>query len=208
MRINKFYHIFLLLMLLMSVSDIACALTPAQVLDRSASALLKSKGVTANYTLSSSGQRQSGEIKAKGKKFYISAGGVQTWFDGATQWNYSPKHQEVTISRPTAAEIASASPYALVSSYKSNYTLSSLKSSIAGTYAIALKPKSKSNPVKQAVIYVRSSDFQPCRLDMVARNGTKSSIIITSIKTGVNLPDVTFVFPAKQYPKAEIIDLR
>lgn len=186
----------------------AHALTAVQVLDKAASSLIKSKGITADYTLVSGGARHGGTIKAKGKKFVITAGGVTTWYDGRTQWNMNESTQEVTVSTPTAREVASSNPYLLVSSYKSTYTAKALKSKIPGTYAIQLLPKSGNNPVRQAVIYIRSSDFMPCRLDITPRSGAASSVMITSMKKGVSLPDATFVFPKSRYPGAEIIDLR
>lgn len=186
----------------------ANALTPAQVLDKAYSALTKSKGVSASYTLTVSGQRQAGKIESLGNKFHISAGGLETWYDGKTQWNYNSRNKEVTISTPTPSEVASVSPYAMISSYKTLYSLQSLTSKIPGTYAIRLLPKNGKSPIKSAIIYVRSSDFQPCRLDVTSRDGAVSSVAITSIKTGQNFSSSAFTFQKSKYPNTEVIDLR
>lgn len=205
---NRLIGRILWLLVLMSAVMPAYAINASQVLDRAASSLAKSKGVTAAYTLVSGSARQSGSIKSKGKKFVITAGGVTTWYDGHTQWNLNAASGEVTVSTPTAQELASGNPYLLVTSYKTHYTLKPLKSKIPGTYAIQLSPKSAQNPVKQAVIYIRSSDYMPCRLDVTPRKGSVTSVMITSIKKGVSLADSDFVFPKSRYPKVEVIDLR
>jgi len=198
----------ILILMLVVTSVCGRALTASQILDKSAAMLLRSKGITAVYTVITAGNRQSGSIKVKGKKFYISYGNVQTWYDGRTQWNYNASSNEVTLSVPTSQELAYISPFALVSSYKTLYTSKPLKSRIPGTYAIQLSPKSSQNPVKVAVIYIRSTDFQPCRLDVNARSGHSSSYIITSVKKGLNISDKSFVFPKSSFRNVQVIDLR
>ncbi len=200
-------RILLLLALILAIVP-AYAVNASQVLDRAASSLAKSRGVTADYTLVSGNSRQAGSIKSKGKKFVITAGGVTTWYDGRTQWNLNAASGEVTVSAPTMQELATGNPYLLVTSYKTHYSIKPLKSKIPGTYAIQLLPKSAQNPVGQAVIYIRSADYMPCRLDVTPRKGPATSVMITSIKKGVSLADSDFVFPKSRYPKAEVIDLR
>lgn len=185
------------------------ALTPSQILDKSASTLMKSKGVTAAYTVSMDGQKASGTLKAKGKKFFIDLSGTKSWYDGKNLWNFDMESQEVTLSVPTAKELATLSPYAFVSSYRNIYNPSALKSNIPGTYAIKLTPKNpKGSQIAVAVVYIRTSDFMPVRLDLTGRNKKVSTLTVTSIKTGVNIPDTQFVFPKSQYPKSRLVDLR
>ncbi len=204
---NKTLRIFLPLLLL-ALAFPANALTAAQILDKSSASLLKSKGITAVYSIITNGRKTTGNISAKGKKFYISTSGVRTWYDGDTQWNYNTASEEVTVSRPTAAEVATLSPYSLISSYKTLYNPKALTSKLPGTYAIQLNPKSDRNSVKTAIVYIRTTDFLPCRLDLTLRDGSKSTVVITSLKTNQSLADAVFKFPKAKYPKADIIDLR
>lgn len=196
-----------LLLLLLASSLGASALTPAQVLEKSSAALLKAGGVTATFTMQSGGQSVSGSFKAKGQKFVIEGGGITSWYDGKTQWDYNARHDECTISTPTPQEVATTSPYALVKNYKSLFTLKPLKSKIAGTYAVALHPRRKGT-VRSATIYIRASDFMPVRLDVTSSDGVVSVLAISGVKTGAKLADSQFTFPRSRYPKAEIIDLR
>lgn len=198
----------LLLLSLLFFAAAAQAMQPAEVLDKAARVINSSGGITATYTMKVGGRSHTGSIAAKGKKFHINMGGIVTWYDGKNQWNLNTAAGEVTLSTPTAAEISSASPLVMVSSYKNTYRLQAVKSAIAGTYAVKLLPKSSTSTVKSAVIYVRKNSFQPCRLDVSSRDGSSSTIVITSLKTGQKLPDSRFVFPKSKYPKVTVVDLR
>ena len=48
----------------------------------------------------------------------------------------------------------------------------------------------------------------PASIAVFSKNGISSTIRISKMKTGVNQPDSYFVFNEKDYPDAEIIDLR
>ena len=62
-----------------------------------------------------------GEIILKGEKFHLNSNGIQSWYDGKTQWSYSEDTQEVNISTPTPEEIQSINPYSLMQTYKNGY---------------------------------------------------------------------------------------
>ncbi len=206
---NTYYKLlFLAIAFFIGAVTTSAAPTAASVLDKAASALLKAKTVTASYTVKSGGAVQKGSISVKGKKFCIACGGFGTWYDGRTLWNYNKADNEVTISAPTAQEIVTVNPYALLSSYKTLFTAKLQNSSIAGTYAITLTPKSAQNMVRHAVLYIRSSDSQPVRLDVTDRTGAKSIVVITDIRRGSKLTDSAFVFPSSRYKNVSTIDLR
>ena len=57
----------------------------------------------------------------KGNRFYLNSGGIQSWFDGTTQWSYLESSEEVNVSNPTPEELQTINPYALLSIYKSGY---------------------------------------------------------------------------------------
>ena len=57
----------------------------------------------------------------KGNRFYLNSGGIQSWFDGTTQWSYLESSEEVNVSNPTPDELQTINPYALLSIYKSGY---------------------------------------------------------------------------------------
>ena len=74
-------------------------------------------------------------------------------------------------------------------------------------YDIELVPKKKSDIVR-VELQIEKFSALPVSIAVFSKNGINSTIRISKIKTGVNQPDGFFVFFEKDYPDAEIIDLR
>lgn len=201
---------YILALLCLTFSLVSYAVTPTatSLLDRAAGSLLKAGSLTAKYTIRGGGHSQSGTLNVHGRQFSVLTGSLSSWYDGRTLWTYDASEGEVTVSSPTPGELASMNPYAMLSSYKNEYTARLVKSKVKGTYAIQLSPRNASNPVRSALLTLRASDLQPVRLDVTARGGGSSAIVVTNIRKGVKLPNTTFQFPKSKYPKARVIDLR
>ncbi|MCM1319055.1 MAG: outer-membrane lipoprotein carrier protein LolA [Muribaculaceae bacterium] len=200
--------LLIILTLLLTGVSLYSAPTAADVLQKSASALLKSGGVSASYTYKSGRYSENGTLKAKGKKYSLISNSRSIWYNGQSLWTLNPSEKEVTLSNPTTAEAAALNPYMLVSAYKTEYTAKLVTSTIKGTYSVQLTPKNRSNYIKSATICIRSSNNMPVRLDVTDRSGNKSTIIITDVKTGVKLSDSTFTYSSKSHPGVSLIDLR
>lgn len=202
---HKFLTIIILLFSgIISVS----ALTAEQILANAASKFTKSGAVSATYTFTMNGRSNSGSIKAKSKKFCIETSSAMVCYNGVNLWEYNKAEDQCTLSAPPYSETAQMNPYAILSSYKSAYKASTVKSKIKGTYAIRLTPTASHSPISKATVYIRASDWQPVRLDILDRSGALTTILITSIKVGAPIPDSDFEFNTKQHPGTELIDLR
>lgn len=86
------------------------------ILNKMAENYQKAGGISLSF-----GGTQSGTLLLKGNKFYLESGGIQTWFDGKTQWSYVEQNEEVNVSTPTPEELQSVNPYALVTTYKKSF---------------------------------------------------------------------------------------
>lgn len=200
-----------LLVLLLSCAGIdiqGANLNASQILQKSASSLLGTGGITASYTYKSGAYSDKGTLSVKGKKFAIKSSHRSIWYNGKSMWTLDHSENEVSLSAPTAAEAATMNPYLLVSNYKAEYTATLVKSNIKGTYAIQLTPKNRQHFIKTAILCIRSSNYMPVRLDITDKTGNKSSIYITNVRTGVAISDGTFTYPASKYPNVKLIDLR
>ena len=186
----------------------AKTLTGAEILQKSASVLLKSGGLKASYTLKSGRFTEKGTICAKGKQFTLRSSERSIWYDGTSLWTLNPSEKEVSLTAPTVAEVAAINPYLLVSGYKSEYTARVVKGTVKGTYNVKLTPKNRQNWVKSPTLCIRSSNYMPVRVDITDRNGGKSIVIISNVKTGVSFPGSTFKYNSKAYPGVKLIDLR
>lgn len=175
-----------------------------EVLDKTATALKEAGGIRATF-----GGTATGTLLLKGERFYLNSGGVQSWFDGHTQWSYLESSEEVNISNPTPEELQSINPYALLSLYKQgyNYKYVGAKSrSGKQGYEVILTPEQKQD-IASITLFV-SQTYQPIYIKVEQENQPANEIIVTSFQTGQSLDDATFRFDKKKFPQAEIIDLR
>ena len=187
------------------------------VLDKTAEVFRKAGGIKADFTVKSfskgnfSGEG-SGTIQLKGDKFLLKTPESITWFDGKTQWSYLTGSDEVNISTPTPEELQTLNPYMMLSIYQKgfSYKLGAIDH-FRGTpvYQIILTSTDRKQDLACIIVYITKDTYQPLFILLQQRgNKNRSEITITNYKTGLDYTDSTFVFDKKQYPQAEIIDLR
>lgn len=178
-----------------------------QILDKTAATVCKKSGTMAKFTIEVEKQgKTSGEILLKGKMFRITTPEALMWFDGKTQWTYLKNADEVNLTTPTAQQQGTMNPYAFVSLYKKGYTYS-MKKDKKGNYIINLKAQNAQSHWPEACITISKTTYIPLQIKMRQRNNNWTNISISDFKAK-NLSGALFKFDAKQYPSAEIIDLR
>lgn len=174
-----------------------------KLLDKTAALITKKGGAKANFTISGGSiAKQSGTIAIKGNKFCATTPQATVWYDGKTQWTYLKANEEVNVSKPNAARQQMMNPYTFLSLYKKGYKLS-------------VSPQGKNKVVRMVatgkesiseVFVTLSATGTPTQVRM--KQGGKWTTIVISNFQQKSLPDATFVFNSKDYPKAEVIDLR
>jgi len=188
----------------------------SDILDKASAALEKANGISASFALHFKGMEQGSEsfegtIQMKGDKFTLVTPDAYTWYDGKTQWVYRIRNEEVNISEPSGEELQYVNPTLLLRVYKKGFTASykgeSTASSGKTAYDIELTPKKKADIVK-VLLQIEKISSMPSRITIEDKNGAQTTIQINEIKTGLNQPDTFFVFNSKEYPDAEVIDLR
>ena len=196
-------HFALIMMLLLCVG--ANAESAKRILDKAAATVSNPGGVRAHFQMiSKQFGNTNGEIAIKGKKFHATTPDATIWFDGKTQWTYMKGNDEVNISNPTEAQLQAINPYNFINIYKKGYKLSSKK--VENSYEVHLIPTDKSRKIQEMYIIVDSSSYRPTHVKMKQKD--KWSTIIISQLTTASLSDNLFQFNSKDFPKAEIIDLR
>ncbi len=188
-----------LALLLLAVA--ASAQTARQVLDKTAAALSNKGGITASFSIKGG---VSGTISVKDRKFQASTPQGIVWFDGKTQWTYVEQNGEVNVSNPTAAELQAINPYNFIHLYRNGYK-AELKD-VGSLYQIHLVATGKGQSIGEMFIRVDKNTYAPTILSM--REGKNWTTITVGSFKKANLADSYFTFPSKDYPQAEIIDLR
>lgn len=176
-----------------------------KVLDRAASVISKKSGASASFSMSNAKTGQiSGTIAIKGSKFHATTPQATVWYDGKTQWTYLKQTDEVNVTTPNAARQASMNPYAFINLYKSGYTLS--VSTKGQNREVRMVAQDKSKDISEAYVYVNKQTSVVSSV-RICRKNQWTTITISNFKQA-NLPDSEFTFNKKNYPNAEVIDLR
>ena len=186
------------------------------VLDKTSANFRKAGGVEAGFTIRIKAKGQTdglmvGNISLKGDKFVLKTTDAITWFDGETQWSYLTDSEEVNISNPTEEELQGINPYALLSIYEKGFSYALGKTRTyqgRSIYEVVLTSTDKTKEISKLILYVTKDTYQPLYILAELNNGSRNEITITNYRGGQKLDDSIFVFDKKQYPRAEIIDLR
>ncbi|MGL4851540.1 MAG: LolA-like putative outer membrane lipoprotein chaperone [Phocaeicola sp.] len=200
---KKVFYLFLLLLLPPSLW--AQKETRArELLDRTWSGLENKEGVLISF-----GGTAQGVMQLQGNKFHLESEGIESWFDGHTQWSYLAGSDEVNISTPTPDELKQIHPLYLLSSYKEGYNYQYLgertTQGVKG-HTIFLTPETKEDI--QSITVVIDAQYNPLFLAVETTNQPKTEIRIKNIQKGQAFKNGNFQFDKRKFPTAEIIDLR
>lgn len=187
----------------------ACATTFAQtakeVLDKTANAVSNPSGISANFKMAGGMGNVSGTISVKGKKFQATTAMATVWFDGKTMWTYMKNNEEVNITTPNDEQLQRINPYNFINLYKKGYDITMSKSSTAYTVHLTTQAQN-SNKIQELFITVDKKSYHPTQVKML--QGKKWTTFDISNLKAQKLADSIFTFNAKDFPSAEVIDLR
>lgn len=198
--------LFITLMMVMSLGAFAQNAAQARkVLDRTAALVGRKGGASANFSISSPKiGKTSGSIAIKGSMFYAHTPKAIVWYNGRIQWTLMKKTNEVNVTTPTEAQRMRMNPYAFITMYKQGYKMGMTRKGV--NYVIHLTATNRQRSVSEMYLTVNARTYRPSVVKMREGN-TWSTITISNFKAK-NLPTIMFTFHAKDFPKAEVIDLR
>lgn len=76
-------------------------------------------------------------------------------------------------------------------------------------WEVVLTAKDKAQDLERITLYVTKEGYEPLYILLQQRaHPTRNAITVTGYQTGQKYADTLFTFDRKQYPSAEIIDLR
>lgn len=186
------------------ISAATFAQTAKSVLDKAAANITVKSGVQVKFKMTGSMGNTSGTIAIKGRKFHATTPQAIVWFDGKTQWTYMKNNDEVNVTTPTESQLQAINPYNFINLYKNGYD-ATLNSS-GKDYVVHLTASTKDKKIRELFITVNKSSNTPTQVKLL--QGTKWTIFDISDLKKQSVPDSQFRFNAKDFPQAEIIDLR
>lgn len=176
-----------------------------KILDRTAKVIGRSGGASASFTMNNASTGTvSGTIAIKGNKFNARTSQMTVWYNGKTQWTYMKKNNEVNVSTPTQAQQQMMNPYSFITMYKTGYKMSATTSGANDEVHLVAQNKNKS--IAEMYITINRKTGVPSKVKM--KHKGKWSTITVSNFSPKNLSNAIFTFNSKDYPTAEVIDLR
>ena len=190
-------------MSLLLTTALAFGQSAKSVLDKTASVVSNKSGVQANFTMSGGMGNVSGTIAVKGRKFHATTPVATMWFDGKTMWTYMKKNEEVNVTTPNETQLQKINPYNFINLYKEGYDITMNKND--KSYTVHLTAQ-KAGKIPELFITIDKSSYHPTQVKML--QGKKWTTFDISNLKALNINDATFQFNSKDFPSAEVIDLR
>ena len=179
--------------------------TAKSVLDKCAAKISAKSGVTADFIMTSAQYGDAnGSISVKGQKFMATTAAATMWFDGKTLWTYMAKNNEVNVTTPTEAQLQALNPYNFIGMYKKGFSYTMTKS--GSTFIVHLTASDAKRKVQELFITVDNKSYIPSEVKM--RQGTKWTTFTIKNFKATKLDDSVFRFNSREFPSAEVIDLR
>lgn len=199
---KRYFVIFFLFVITLSLGA-QNATEARKALDNTAAVIGRKGGASANFSISGKQISTSGTIAIKGNKFCARTPQAIVWYDGKTQWTYVKKSQEVNVSNPTEAQQQSMNPYKFINIYKNGFKLSLKK--VSGGKEVHLYAVNQKRTIKEMYVTI-DNNYYPKKVRMRQSNGW-TTITVSNFRAK-NYGDASFRFNSKDFPDAEIIDLR
>ncbi len=210
----KRYLAFIILVMF-AMTTIAQTTKSKQLLDKVSAKNKEYKTLSAEFTFSMDNKEEDiheiskGNIVLKGKKYKLSLMGVNTYFDGKTQYAHLIDAEEVNVTTPDETEKGSLNPSNIFSIYQTGFQSKWVeeKNHIAIIDLFPTKDRDEKS-FSRIRLWVDTKSNQITQLKSVGKDGNDVTIKIEKIVPDIELPDSTFVFDAKANPDVEVIDLR
>jgi outer membrane lipoprotein-sorting protein len=186
-------------------TSLASAENATALLDKAAEKFKAAGDVKIGFQVNTESGSTTGYIDIAGNKFHCDLGGTRVWYDGADMWHLVKSNNEVNVTTPTATEAAKLNPYSFISMYKKGYTCKMGKST-AKYHELILTGK-QGSAYKTVLVQFDKKTYQPLYIKTVTPKHT-TEFTVNSYLTNQHFPAGAFKFDKKEFPKAEIVDLR
>ena len=147
-------------------------------------------------------QESKGNVFIEGDKYHLNMLGTTKIFDGKKVYTIIPEDEEVTISSPTGQE-AEFTPAKLLSFFNTGFKYTwDIQQNVKGRKIqyIKLSPTSAKDYRKEVLVGVDVQTKNIYNIIEVAKDGTKTTIVVNSFKTNQPISKNQFKFEDSKYP--------
>ena len=196
----------LLAALLMAVP--AQAQSPQAVAERLQQRYGQLESLQASFVQTAGGQRLQGTLSVRRDAFRLDLGNQVLVTDGGTLWSYSRDDDQVVVQDYDPSRVG-FSVGQLFTDYLDVFRVTAATKATIGGVAhdvLTLRPRTSGMSVRDATLYVRSSDAVPTRVRVHDTNGGTLAFDLRDVRRNVSLATSTFRFDAPS--GTEVVDLR
>jgi outer membrane lipoprotein carrier protein len=206
-------RIFTLLIAAVALGNMSFAQDAAakKVLDAVSSKVKAAKGITANFSITSTTSKgksngtKTGTISIKGQKYFLKQGKMEIISDGKTVWNYDGS-KTITVS-DASENTNTLSPQNLLSNFYDKDFTYKLISSAGNTHEIEMYPTDKRKNFEKVTVYVDKTKSLITKAKITDKAKNVIQFTLSNVKTDAVINDNTFVYNRSKYPKdAEVIE--
>lgn len=166
------------------------------------------ESLQASFVQTAGGQRLEGTLSVRGDAFRLDLGEQVLVTDGGTLWSYSRADEQVVV-QPYDPSRVGFSVGQLFTDYLAVFRVTGATKATIGGVAhdvLTLRPRQSGASVRDATLYVRSSDAVPTRIRVHDTNGGTLAFDLRNVRRNVSLSASTFRFEAPR--GTEVVDLR
>ncbi|WP_370392173.1 outer membrane lipoprotein carrier protein LolA [uncultured Winogradskyella sp.] len=147
-------------------------------------------------------QETRGDVIIEGDKYKLNILGITRIFDGKTLYTISPEDEEVTISSENTEEEGTITPSKMLSFYEDGYTYKmDIVQNVKGRKIqyVKLNPMDTNSEIKHVLLGIDATTKHIYNLIEVGKNGTKTTLTVSSFQTDEPLPATLFTFDESKY---------
>jgi len=187
------------------------------VLDAVSAKVKSLKSLKANFAITIAGakgaksQSKKGTVAMKGNKYFVTISGQEIYCDTKTIWTYMKESNEVQVTNFDPNENSFSPSKLFTNFYDKEYSYKySGEKTVGGKKVdvITLTPTNKTKQYSKVELMVDKKNSVVSGGKMYEKNGNVYSYTVSNYTPNPPLPDNTFVFNSKKYPKVDVVDLR
>ncbi len=148
-------------------------------------------------------QENKGTVMLQGNKYVLSFMGVTKIFDGKKIYTIVPEDEEITITNNDESDPNTMSPNKIFTFFKKGFKYSmDIKQPMAGKTIqyVKLTPSSVTDKRKEILIGIDTKTNHIHNLIEVGKNGTRTTLTVTTFKFNQKLAKNQFTFVKAKYP--------
>ena len=156
-----------------------------------------------NNTAEKINQESTGKVMLQGNKYHLTFMGVTKLFDGKKIYTIVPEDEEITVSNHDENDANAMSPNKIFTFFKKGFKFAmDIKQPIAGKTIqyVKLTPTSVTDKRKEILIGIDTKTNHIYNLIEVGKNGTRTTLTVSSFKFNQTLAKNQFTFVKAKYP--------